>query len=193
MRSSHHNKSTNIDEMTTEHNSEKHNRQSIRLKDFDYSQAGAYFITICTHNRECILSDIVNDEMQLNEYGKIVKTSWIALPHRYPNMELDTFMIMPNHVHAIVVIPDVGVIHELPLPNDLTHRRRMLIPKIIGYAKMNTAKCINQLLDTPGARVWQRNYYEHIIRNDDELNQMREYISQNPLQWELDEENPRNR
>ena len=101
--------------MTTEHNSEKHNRQSIRLKDFDYSQAGAYFITICTHNRECILSDIVNDEMQLNEYGKIVKTSWIALPHRYPNMELDTFMIMPNHVHAIVVIPDVGVIHELPL------------------------------------------------------------------------------
>ena len=180
--------------MTTEHNSRKHRRKSIRIKGYDYSQAGAYFITICTHNRECLFGEAANGEMRLTRLGEIVKTSFTDLPHRYQEIELDYFTVMPNHIHVIIAITNVGAIHELPLPpNDPMHRRRMLIPEIIGYVKMNTAKRINQSRNTPGARVWQRNYYEHIIRNDDELNQMREYISQNPLQWELDEENPRNR
>jgi REP element-mobilizing transposase RayT len=110
---------------------------------------------------------------------------------------------MPNHVHGIIVIihnetnpigaigdRDVGAIHELPLRNELSHRRRMLIPKIVGYFKMNTAKEINQIRNTPGVPVWQRNYYEHIIRDERDLDRIRAYIAENPLRWPEDEENP---
>jgi len=129
--------------------------------------------------------------MTLSELGEIVRKCWNDLPHRYPKLELDCLMVMPNHVHVIIMITDVGAIHELPLPhNNQTDRRRMLIPKIIGFAKMNTAKRINQLRNTPGARVWQRNYYEHVIRTDDDLKQFREYVAQNSLKWDSDEENP---
>ena len=176
-----------------EHNSERYRRKSIRIKDYDYSQAGAYFITICTQNKECLFGDVADGEMRLNALGEIVKTCWNDLPHRYPEVELDYFTVMPNHVHAIIIITNVGAIHELPLPrNNPTDRRRILIPKIIGYAKMTTAKRINQLRNTPRNPLWQRNYYEHVIRNDDDLNRIREYITQNPLKWELDEENPIN-
>jgi REP element-mobilizing transposase RayT len=132
--------------------------------------------------------------MVLNEFGMAIESVWMELPTRYPNIELDAFRVMPNHIHGIILIvdsPNVGA-HELPLrelPLRL-HRRRMVIPKIVGYLKMNTAKQINQIRDTPGMPVWQRNYYEHVIRDENELNRIRKYIIENPLQWQLDQENP---
>ncbi|GAI21596.1 unnamed protein product [marine sediment metagenome] len=125
--------------------------------------------------------------MQLSPAGAIVEAFWKDLPSRYPNVELDVFMVMPNHVHGIIMMP-VGAIHELPLCQQ-TSRRRMLLPKIVGYIKMNTAKRINRLRNAHGVPIWQRNYYEHVIRNEESLNSIRQYIAENPLHWALDEEN----
>ena len=165
---------------------DKHHRRSIRLKEYDYSQPGAYFITICTKDRGCALGEISNGNMYLNNAGQIVQSVWGKLPNRFEGTGLDAFVIMPNHIHGIIT---VGAIHELPLH---PHRRKMLIPKVIGYFKMNTAKQINQLRDTTGTPLWQRNYYEHIIRNEEALAEIRQYITNNPVRWENDEENPTN-
>ncbi len=177
-----------------------HHRRSIRLRNHDYSSVGACFVTICTAGRECLFGDVVDGTMRLNEAGWVVDTVWRSLPQRYPGIEMDAFVVMPNHTHGIIVINDtlgtshaspslgqgVGAIHELPLRN----RRNMTLPKIIGYLKMNSAKRINQSRDNPGAPVWQRNYYERIIRDDRELNGIRQYIVDNPAKWEEDENHP---
>ena len=168
---------------------DKYRIESIRLPGHDYSSPGAYFITICTHNRQYLFGEIVNNEMILNEYGEIANKYWYEIPKHYTNTQLDEYVIMPNHIHGIIFI--VGAIHELPLQQNefsqLIQRRKMLLPKIIGRFKMNAAKQINQIRQTPGIPVWQRNYYEHIIRNDNELNKIREYIINNPLTWQTDE------
>jgi len=171
--------------MTTEQNSGTHHRQSIRLKNYDYSQSGAYFITICTHNRECILSDIVDGEIRLSRLGESVKMVWLDLTQHYRHVEIDEFVIMPNHIHIIIILHEAGW-KPAPTPN------RHGVPEIVRGFKTFSARHINQTRNTLGIPVWQRNYYEHVIRNDDELNQTREYITQNPLQWDLDEENPKN-
>jgi REP element-mobilizing transposase RayT len=179
---------------------EKGRRRSIRLKGYDYSGAGAYFVTLCTRNCESLFGEIVKGEMVPSELGQIVLRYCEKLAVRYSHAELDAFVLMPNHVHGIIVMADVrqihdaravGAIHELPLPNRRLHRRRMLIPRIVGWFKMNTARRINEQRHTPGLPVWQRNYFEHIIRNEDGLNLIREYIFNNPLRWHLDRENPR--
>jgi len=180
---------------------QRKSRRSIRLKDYDYSQPGGYFLTLVTLRREHLFGEIVNGEMVLNEAGKIVLEIWEKLPERYPNAVTDERVVMPNHLHGVLFIVDdpvpVGAIHELPLreradetPEEYRlHRRRMLLPKVVGYFKMNTAKAINQFLNSSGIPVWQRNYYEHIIRTEDELERIRNYIYYNPQQWEHDEEN----
>jgi len=120
------------------YNPDIHHRRSIRLQGYDYSQSGAYFITTCTQNRECLFGEIHNGKMYLNEYGEIAKKCWVEIPKHHQNVQLDEYVIMPNHIHGIVVInePAVGAIHELPLRNELPHsreqRRKMLLPKIIG-------------------------------------------------------------
>jgi len=167
------------------HDPDIHHRRSIRLKGYDYSRAGACFITICTRARECILGDMVGGEIRLNEYGTIVRDERLILPNRYPNTELDAFIVMPNHIHAIIVIHHV-------VRNDAKHPRTMLIPKIVGYVKMNSAKRINRSRGTPGARVWQRNYHEHVVRNDADLARIRKYIDGNPCKWHMDSDNTRN-
>jgi REP element-mobilizing transposase RayT len=187
------------------HNPQDHHRRSIRLKGYDYSRPGAYFVTLCVHNRECLLGEVGKTEMQLNDSGRVAQTVWDELPTRYPGVVLDAFVIMPNHVHGVIMITAaasvgailVGVIHELPLPelrdiNDPAERRRMLLPKIIGYYKMNMAKRANQIRGVEGVPFWQRNYYEHIVRNERELSAIRQYIRNNPLQWALDRDNPHN-
>ena len=158
---------------------EKKDRRSLRLRDYDYSQAGAYFITICTNNREFYLE-------KLPKLKQIAQDQWKELEKRFLEIELDEFIVMPNHIHGIIFI--VGVIHELLLHNQ--YRRNMMLPKAIGYFKMNTAKQFNQILNRTGQPFWQRNYYEHVIRNEKELNRIRDYIQNNPLKWELDRENP---
>ena len=169
------------------YNPDIHHRRSIRMKGFDYSEAGAYFVTICTQNRECLFGDVVDGKMQLNDAGHMVKRWWNELDQKFPNVVMDEFIVMPNHVHGIIVITDnkatvpVGAIHELPLQNNWKQRRIITLPKIIGYFKMNTAKRINQLNQRSGQPVWQRNYYERVIRSEDKLNRIRQYISDNPL------------
>ncbi|MFW5862249.1 MAG: transposase [Spirochaetota bacterium] len=149
--------------------------------------------------------------MALNEFGEISMRRWLEIPMHYTNVSLDEYIIMPDHVHGIIIINDVtngtvGAIHESPpqrissqqpispFPKNDTNgtdeykkqRRKMTLPKIIGRFKMNTAKQINQLRQTPGTTVWQRNYYEHIIRDEHELNRIRHYIAQNPAKWRND-------
>jgi len=181
-------------------------RKPIRLKDYDYSRTGAYFITICSYNRECILGNVKAGEMILNQFGNIVLECWNSLAGRYTNIETDKFVVMPNHIHGIIMITDsentykeairklqrpVVAIHELPLQsNKIVERRKMLIPKVVGYFKMNAAKKINIVRNTTDTPFWQRNYYEHIIRNENKLNKIREYIQNNSLKWHLDRENP---
>ncbi|OGW72566.1 MAG: hypothetical protein A2Y02_02505 [Omnitrophica bacterium GWA2_52_12] len=178
----------------------------MRLKNYDYSSAGFYFVTLCAHNRERLFGEIRGDAMFHNENGKIVETTWHDLIKHVNGIALDSFVIMPNHIHGIIVIAGsektveepsvfVGAIpttagrHELPLRSE---RRKMLLPKLVGRLKMVTAKRINELRGTPGAPVWQRNYYEHVIRDEKSLSEMREYIANNPKQWDLDENNPKN-
>lgn len=182
------------------------NRRSIRLKGYDYSSPGEYFITICTRNRECLFGDVINGEMVLNDVGRIAKDFWYRIPERFDDIQLDAFIVMPNHIHGIIGIesniePDthsVGAIHELPLRNDKMdtetcrkHRRQMLLPKIIGWYKMNVSKRTNNILDNTGNPFWQRNYYEHIIRNEKSLERIRDYIINNPAQWEEDMNHPK--
>ena len=190
------------------YNPQIHHRRSIRLQDYDYSSKGAYFVTMCARHRECLFGEIQNERMILNEYGKIVEQCWLDLPNHYHNIVLDAYIVMPNHFHGIIFITDnvdnVRAIHELPqheLPQhelplqssqqSSQQRRKMLLPKIIGRFKMNAAKQINQIRNTPGIPVWQRNYYEHIIRNEESLNNIRNYIVNNPSKWYDVEYNPK--
>ena len=172
-------------------------RKSVRLRHYDYSRSGAYFVTICTKGRQFYFEEFP-------DLRKVVQAQWKGLKTKFPKIELDEFIIMPNHVHGIIfvgttqgpLIKDpcpvrpvghVGATHELPLQS----RQKMLLPKLVGYFKMNTAKKINQILGRSGRAFWQRNYYEHVVRSERELKRIREYIQNNPLRWESDRENPK--
>jgi REP element-mobilizing transposase RayT len=170
----------------------KHHRRSIRLKGYDYTQAGAYFVTIVTQDRECLFGEVVEGEMRVNPFGEIVAWAWNDLPNHNPHVELDAFVVMPNHVHGIVLIVDdlVGAGSEPAPTMAMVTTRRHGLPEIVRQFKTFSARRINALRGTPGATVWQRNYYEHIIRNEASLNRIREYILTNPLRWHLDVENP---
>ena len=178
--------------------SQKHHRRSIRVPDYNYSQPGAYFITIVTWRRECLFGEIKDGEMKLNKAGQIVWNVWNSLPARYPQIGLGAAVVMPNHFHGIIEIHNpVGVIpvraiHELPLREQRLTRRRMTIPLAVGYFKMNSAKRVNKILNSEGIPVWQRNYYEHIIRDDEDHNRIHLYIESNVDNWVKDEENPVN-
>ena len=166
-----------------------HHRRSIRLKGYDYTSAGAYFITIVTYRRECLFGEIVDGKMGLNENGKIVKYAWKDLVNHYPNIELGTFCIVPNHVHGIIILIDTTVGAGLrPAPTQTAKQHGL--PEIVRAFKSFSARRVNEHLKSPGVPLWQRNYYEHIIRNDDEHNHIHLYIESNPANWMDDEENP---
>jgi len=171
---------------------EKHHRRSIRLKDYDYSQEGGYFITICTFNRECLFGDVVNGQMCLNEIGRVVVDEWTSSGRIRKEIGLDEFIVMPNHLHGVVIITEsnvVGATGRSPLQRG--PRPKSLGAFIAGF-KSAATKRINELCGTPGEPIWQRNYYEHVVHDEHELNDIREYIAKNPLKWEMDGENPRN-
>jgi putative transposase len=165
-------------------------RRLTRLKEYDYSQPGGYFITICTKERECLFGEIENDQMKVNNYGQIVQLSWLDLPQHYSNVQLDSFVIMPNHIHGIIFLEDVGAGLK-PAPTVFKDKRYPL-SEIVRAFKTFSSKGINKLRNMPGKSVWQRNYYEHVIRRDESLEKIREYIENNPLRWALDQENPVN-
>ena len=177
-------------------NRNKHRRRSVRLQGYDYSQTGAYFVTICTQERVCLFGEIVDSEIRLNEAGRVVERCWLDVPQHFPHIELDAFVVMPNHVHGIVVITDglVGAKNFSPLPQRNTASRRPTgtpsgtIGSMIRGFKIGVTKWFR--VNLPTQTVWQRNYHEHVIRNDDALNRIRQYILDNPLQWAFDRENP---
>lgn len=171
-------------------------RKANRLKNYNYSSAGYYYITICTKDKQEYFGEINNNQMILNQYGEIVNHCWFKIPKRNNNVELDEFQIMPNHVHGIIVIKNilnsVGTIHELSLQNtcernDWLQRRNMLLCKIIGFLKMNTSKYIHQ--SGLNSFRWQRSYYDHIIHNEYSLFKIKKYIKENPRNWEDDRNN----
>ena len=167
------------------YNPDIHHRKSIRLKDYDYSQAGAYYVTIVTHERRVLFGDVVDGEMRLNETGQLVVDVWQWLAARHPYVELDSYVVMPNHLHGIIVIDD-------PRRDDsrIAPTNHKSLGRLIGAFKTVTTKRVNLAQGTPGQRLWQRNFFERVIRNDEEWNRVREYIAANPTQWETDAENP---
>ena len=185
--------------------SPRHHRHSIRLPGYDYSQAGAYFVTICAKNRECLFGEVGNGMMRLNDAGNVAQRCWQDIPCHFPHAELDEFVIMPNHVHGIVVIVDrdaddrdaddrdnrddrdIGAKNFSPLrqpPNGTSKT----IGSIVRGFKIGVTKWMRQ--NMPVQTVWQRNYYEHVIRNEDSLDRIRLYVVENPARWAYDRENP---
>jgi REP element-mobilizing transposase RayT len=167
-------------------------RKSIRLRNYDYSQCGAYFITVCTEKRKCIFGDITNGKMILNNCGIIAEKELLKLNNE-TDVNLESYVIMPNHIHMIFEFPtDVGAIHELPSKMSIKERRKMKLPKVVGKYKMLASKEINMIRKTPGKKLWQRNYWDHIIRDENDFNVISEYVENNPTKWDLDKLNPVN-
>ena len=161
---------------------EKRSRRSIRLKNYDYSQSGYYFVTVCAQARECLFGDISSGKVILNEQGKIILNCWHNLPNHYNNIATDYFAIMPNHMHMIIAV-GAGL-------SRLNTGRENLAPtlgRIVAYFKYITTKQINELQNKGIKKIWQRNYYEHIIRDNSDLTHIREYIANNPGKWQEDE------
>jgi len=175
----------------------KHHRQSMRLPGYDYSQAGAYYVTIVTHQRDCLFGEIVNKEMILNDLGKIADECWRAIPEHFPNVELGAHVIMPNHAHGIIIITDNGRGAALLRPydqpdiNDKPHKINVKsgsLGAIVRSYKSAVSYRIHKEHNATG--MWQRNYYEHIIRDEKDLQNKTNYIEANSMLWDEDENNP---
>ena len=189
---------------------DKHHRRSIRVPGYDYSQPGAYFITIVTYQQECLFGKVIDGEMRLNDIGKIVQWEWERLGHRFPFLELGAHIVMPNHTHGILNFidsvratradqtglylnnapPQTGTSDDnngSPLPRG---PKPSSLGTIIGQFKSRVTKRLWKNPDLTGTPVWQRNYYEHIIRNEPEWNNIHLYIESNPLNWATDDEHP---
>lgn len=174
------------------YNPETHHRRSIRLKGYDYSQAGAYYVTICAWNGGHVFGKIVNSEREFSPIGTIIQQEWCNIPVRFPQVELDTYIIMPNHLHGIIIANYVGAQFIAPNRNQGVINHAPTLGNIVRAFKARCTYTINQIRETPGMPVWQRNYFEHVIRNEYELHRIREYIINNPVRWEEDEYNPEN-
>ncbi len=149
-------------------------RRPLRLRGFDYSSSGGYFVTICTHRREQLFGQCLQDEVCLAPAGVAVLACWAEIPAHFP-FELDAFVVMPSHVHGIVFLVRAG--HAPPLQT------------VVGSFKSAAAREVNVLRGTPGAPVWQRGFYDHVMRDEEDLERIREYIATNPARWTSDPEN----
>jgi REP element-mobilizing transposase RayT len=168
------------------YSSNVHYRRSIRLQHYDYSQAGLYFITICCQNRVCYFGDISNGEMLLNEAGTMVANQWQELPNRFPTVVLQEYQVMPNHFHGILQIQTGQTQGIAPTVGDMVGAFKSIVTveyirgvKNLGWSAFK-------------GRLWQRNYYEHVIRNEASHLKIAEYIINNPTQWDDDQLNPKN-
>jgi REP-associated tyrosine transposase len=176
---------------------DRHHRRSIRLRGYDYSQAGAYLVTIRTQGRSRLFGDVVDGRVELNHAGQMLWSEWEAIPARFPRIELDEFVVMPNHVHGIVWIvgaPLVGALSPDAEDGETTTVAPTLGEVVGTFKSLTTNGYIRGVKEHqwpafPG-RLWQRNYYEHIVRTDESLARIRQYIIDNPAQWADDDENP---
>jgi REP element-mobilizing transposase RayT len=205
--------------MTVQRNADHRRRRSIRLPGYDYTQPGAYFITICTYQRELLFGDVADGEMISNAYGQIVGEEWQKTAQLRPYVRLDAHVVMPNHFHGIVWITQDdsdgrGMARHAPITRrtptahhvPTTARHVPTTPHaptrefgkpvaaslstIVGAFKSAVTRRINQLRGTPGTPVWQRNYWEHVVRTDRALDAIRQYIADNPARWTLDRYHP---
>jgi len=205
------------------YNPDIHHRRSVRLLDYDYRCAGAYYVTICAFQREFLFGEVSDGEVRLTRFGEIVREEWLNTAVLRPNVDLDAFVVMPNHFHAVIFMlhgddahvvrpatenespvgahrcapgtsgggmgrPHIGGAHiGAPL-----RRQPGSLGSIVAGFKSAATKRINALRDNPCCPVWQRNYYDHVIRTEKELAIIRQYIADNPAKWDLDENNPVN-
>ena len=168
------------------------NRKPLRLPAYDYASPGAYFITAVTHQRSLLFED--------QAIRSIVQETWQVLPHHFLGVSLDAFVVMPNHLHGIIVVSVVGARSPRPsVPRPQTKEgaetaplrlQRPTLGQVVAYFKYQATKRINLHRGIPGAPIWQRNYYEHVVRDEEDLDRIRLYTQNNPAQWELDAENP---
>jgi putative transposase len=175
-------------------------RRSLRLRGYDYAKAGAYFVTAVTQDREALFGEFVNGEMALSNLGRIVDVGWDEIAKRYAHAQTASFVVMPNHVHCIVILTQANGT-GFPVGAGLKPARagqatsallgagRRSLPEIVRGLKTFTASRINDSRRMPGKPVWQRGYYEHIVREHAELDRIRRYIAENPARWDLDPEN----
>jgi putative transposase len=168
-----------------------YHRFSIRLKEYDYALPGAYFVTIATHRREMIFGEIKSQFLELNDFGNIVQDHWRNLTQHYSNINLGCFVVMPNHFHGIIIIRDQKSDHPSNIRAGLrpAPTQNISLHKVVRTFKSFTAREINKLRYSSKAPVWQRNYYEHIIRTDEEFYKIEEYINENVINWDKDNEN----
>jgi putative transposase len=191
---------------------QKHHRKSIRLQGYDYSQAAAYYVTIVVQGRDCLFGEVVNGEMYINAYSEIVQKWWDEIPIHFPNVELGAFVIMPNHVHGIIFITterrgevlsprdnpnnnnlDAAVDETSNQDGETPPLRKRTLGQIVAYFKYQSTKEMNRIESEKAiTKFWQRNYYEHIIRDQKDLQNKTDYIEANPLLWDEDDNNPRN-
>ena len=188
-------------------NPDLHHRRTIRLRHYNYNQAGFYFVTVCVRNRECLFGDVVGNAIQLNRVGEFVSQTWLDLSGRFKSIRSDAFVVMPNHFHGVIILVGAG----LALPSTRVHMAKDFsapprirpetgkrgaassaptLGDIIRVFKSLSAIGVNRLSGRSGQPLWQRNYYEHIIRDDEELDRIRQYIADNPSNWAEDSENP---
>ena len=202
---------------------DKHHRRSIRLRGYDYTQAGGYFVTICAQNRECLFGNVVEMAMRLNDAGQMVQSVWNELPQHYPGVDVDAFVVMSNHIHGIIVLMDDDIVvgagprarpigpracpdnRESPpfdgQPRGVRGQPRgvaptMSLPDVVHrFKSLTTARFRHDVIHNNWhpfhGGLWQRNYYEHVIRNESELDRIREYIVANPGRWDEDINNPK--
>lgn len=166
-------------------------RRSIRLKGYNYSQPGAYFLTVCTYRHTLLFGKVRNGQMALNELGTIVFDSWLSIAKMRSNLSLDHFVVMPNHLHGIILIDETEQmdmrLEESPYstktPGKLSSDS---LGTIVGQFKGAVTKRAKTQSIPSASRIWQRNYYEHIIRDEDSLNRIRAYVVENPSRWTED-------
>lgn len=175
-----------------------HHRRSIRLQGYDYARNGAYFVTVCAQGRECLFGEIVDGEMYLNDAGRMVAKWWMELPERFPDVVLDEYVVMPNHFHGILVFVGAALRGRPDAETEgHPHRGAPTLGDVVDWFKTMTTNAYIRgvkMSDWPpfAGRLWQRNYYERVIRDEKELDAVREYIANNPKRWESDSENPAN-
>jgi putative transposase len=173
------------------HMERTHGRPQLRLPDYDYSSDGAYFLTICTVDRRCLFGDVVEGEMVLNDFGRIVEEEWVRSEEIRSEIQLGAFIVMPNHLHGIIIISrDVDANGRLHLPASKSPRRPRSISSFAAGFKTASTKRINALRGTRGQKMWQANFYEHIIRTERSYHRITTYIHANPRRWAWDVENP---
>jgi REP element-mobilizing transposase RayT len=178
----------------------QYHRRSIRLRNFDYGQPSAYFVTICARDRECLFGQIEDGKILLNRFGLVLEEEWHRTAQIRPGLKLDAFCIMPNHIHGIIILTGSplsadrrGTMHRAPtIFEQFGKPTSNSIPSIVRGFKSASTVGINEIRSTPGTPVWQRSYYEHVIRNEIDLEDVRQYIESNPFKWLEDKEHPAN-